>query len=157
MAAPRDMRRTRDGFTLIEAVITMLVLLLLIGLAAPGMRSVMVTQGIRAASTDLYATLALARSEAIMRNEPVSVAPVNGDWKQGWTVAEESGTVIRRQNAPRHIEVTGPPAVTFSSEGRPDLVRPPFELAAGDLDDTHARCVKLNLGGRPTIGKGPCS
>ena len=56
------------GFTITETMVTVAVLVILIGLATPSFREIIVAQGVKTASFDVFAGLILARSEAVTRN-----------------------------------------------------------------------------------------
>ena len=82
------------GFTLVELMITLAVMVILISIATPGF--IGVAQNNRAATqaNELLSALHIARSEAATRGVPVSVcASANttscagaSDWAQGWIV-----------------------------------------------------------------------
>ena len=87
----RSLSRDR-GFTLMEAlvVLSIVAIVLAIGAAQPVLPDRIMNA--RSASFDLVGDLALARSEAIKRNQPVTVAPlVTGNWSQGWRIVDRQG------------------------------------------------------------------
>ena len=149
-------RRNSRGFTLVEALIVIGVLAVLAGLTAPGFRAMVVKQQLKNAGYDLASTITLARSEALTRNAAVTVAPPDGNWAHGWTVTEESGTVIRRQNGYQRIVLNGPANVIFSGEGRPNSTATPFAVTAGDANADAYRCVRIRTNGRPILAAGAC-
>ncbi len=92
---PRDIR----GFTLLELMITVAVLALVTTLAIPVFDQMYQTNRVRGVRDDLFRSLNYARSEAITRNQQVSVCPkrpnrldcrgnVNNtrNWNEGWLV-----------------------------------------------------------------------
>ena len=92
----RDSRRgaLERGFTLIELMATMTVLVILTSLAAASMSSTMSNNRIYATQTEVIASLALARSEAARRGVTVLVsatAPVSGNaFGGGWIVCVDA-------------------------------------------------------------------
>lgn len=96
--------RTRPiGFTLVELMITVVVLALASALAIPAFNRMHQTNRVRSVQDDLFRTLNYARSEAITRNQRVSICPkranqlncrVNAantdNWDQGWLVWVDS-------------------------------------------------------------------
>jgi type IV fimbrial biogenesis protein FimT len=79
------------GLTLIELMIVLALLASLLGLAVPAMQALLHGNGLRTGAHRLMAALNLARSEAVLRNAPVSLCPVDlvaaGDPQCGGTYA----------------------------------------------------------------------
>jgi type IV fimbrial biogenesis protein FimT len=144
------------GFTIVEMIVAIGVLCIVIALAGPAMSGMITTQQVRSASQDVYASLTIARSEALTRNTSVTVEPLLGDWAKGWTVTDAGGTVLRRQDAYPRITLSGPARVVFNGDGRPDSIATPFSFAASNLDTPNHRCVRLRLNGRSSISSGGC-
>ena len=71
MPGPRH--RPSRGLTLIELMIVVLVLGVLVALAAPSMRDMILAQRVRGVNAELVTDLQFARSEAARRNRDVSV------------------------------------------------------------------------------------
>ena len=88
------------GFTLIEMLATLSVLVILTSLAAASMSSTVSNNRIYATQTELIASLALARSEAARRGVPVMLSATNatsgnsfgGGW-QVWVDSNGNGTL----------------------------------------------------------------
>lgn len=90
-------RRTKTGqaaFTIIELMIAIVVLGVLLALAAPNMRDLILRNRLTAQTNDMIAALQLARSEAIKRGVPVgacaratdATCDASADWRNGWIV-----------------------------------------------------------------------
>lgn len=149
--------RGSAGFTIIEILVTVGVLAILLALTGPALSGMAASQQVKTASYDMYATLSLARSEALTRNTSVTVEAVEADWARGWTVTEAGGTVIRRQTAYPRVALSGPVRVIFNGDGRPDSIATPFAMSAADANTESYRCVRLRLNGRSSMSKGTCS
>lgn len=65
--------RRRRGFTLIEIMVVVVIIMVLVGLAAPGMRSTIQSTRMKTAARELVGTLRLARNYAIISEHPVSI------------------------------------------------------------------------------------
>lgn len=106
-----------DGFTLIELMVTLSVLVVLMALAVPSFQSAMASSNVTTTTNDLLATLAQARSNAVRRGARVTVCKSangsqctsSGGWEQGWIMFNDddhSGT---------NASVSSGETITFSS------------------------------------------
>lgn len=163
-------RRPR-GFTLVELMITIIVVAILATLAAPSFVDYVATARVRNASYDLVGALQLARSEAIKRNcfagSPtcLSIAVEKGaTWTDGWTVhivpaGGGAATVFKTQDAYSKIAITSSPSVStvsYLNDGRVAAgtvfkIEPAITLPA-----VTPRCVTISLAGVPTSKVGGC-
>jgi type IV fimbrial biogenesis protein FimT len=155
-----------NGFTLVELVVTVSLIGILLAVAAPGMRQLTLNQGVKTAAFDLFSALQYARSEAIKRpSETVTLksgATSDGAWSTGWRLLDGSSNVLRSWSVASNITVTDKnttplTAVTFGRSGHltvtPKLEVDPATTTAG----VSARCVKVDLMGRPAANLGGCS
>lgn len=86
------MMRTR-GFTLIETMITLSVLAILLSVALPAMRGMILRAQLSSAAETLYSDLQFARLEAIKQQRHVLVSFTPGkDWCYGMTLQETAGS-----------------------------------------------------------------
>jgi len=100
LKAPRETRRPAGGFTLVELLVTIVVLSILLGLAVPAFRSFMQNDQQWTQTNNLVLALNAARSEAI-KNDAVLLPILGGaqicssntglactgtPWNQGWIV-----------------------------------------------------------------------
>lgn len=84
------------GLTLIELMITLVILAVTVTMAAPAMQRLIQGSRLRTETTRLLDAINLARSEAVLRNVPVSLCPSSmatsglplcaGDFSDGWVV-----------------------------------------------------------------------
>jgi len=141
------------GFTLIELMLVMVVVAVVVAIAAPNLRSVVVTQRVKTVATDLHTDLTLARSEAIKRNAGVDVVPVNtANWAQGWSV-RFGATVLSSQQAYPEVTLTGPAAsVSYLGTGRMSgTAAVSFFIKATSYPAVTARCIYVEPSGRPAV------
>jgi type IV fimbrial biogenesis protein FimT len=81
------------GFTVIELMITVALLAILLGIAAPSVRDLTLNARMTSLTNDLMTDLAIARAEAVKRGVRAAVCAsssgadcTNSAWNQGWIV-----------------------------------------------------------------------
>lgn len=166
------------GFTIIELMLTLLILGLLTALAAPMMDSTLKTQSVRALQKDFHSVLVYARSEAITRNRVISVCGSSdgatcsaAGWSDGWLVfvdnqpglkygdgVLDTGEALLRVSDYEGTAIaavidpdTGNPvsAITFSLRGFTyGSNRAYAQICPSDADDSFARGLMLERSGR---------
>ncbi len=110
-----------NGFTLIELMVSLAVVLILVGLGVPSFVSAMKNSQLSADFSDLTRSLYLARSEAVKRTTRVVVCArandttCGADWNQGWIVFVDNDQ--------------GSPATTGVINGTDEILRffPPLD------------------------------
>lgn len=127
---------------------------ILAAIGVPSMREFIAAQRLKEPASDLYASLSLARSEAIKRNAAVEVVPNATDWAQGWIVRQQSTTTnLRVQDAYPNISIaasqTG--ALTYRGNGRLSASAMTFRITAPGSSNVNMRCVAVDVSGRPAV------
>lgn len=159
--------RTAPGFTLVELMIVMVVVGVMVALAGPNLRDLIVRTRVKTAASDLHSHLMLARSEAIKRNAGVQIVPVSaGNWALGWsvkTMAPATVVVLSQQDSYQNVTFTSTNAayaattvadVTFSGTGRETGSAGAgiaFVIQASGYPQLKARCVVIDPSGRPAV------
>ena len=153
----------QQGFTLIEALVVVVMIGVLLALAAPSFITYTSSQKVKTASFDVYAALVFARSEAIKRRQNVTVTPVSSDWKNGWTITTPDPAIVpidptititlRNQDALTGIVTSGAASVVYRLDGRLNggatvgvLIQPEVADATGTIKN---RCIRVDLTGLP--------
>ena len=153
------MQARSRGFTLIELMVVVALAALLLGLGVPSFTGFIATQRVKTAASDFAVAAVFARSEAIKRNEDVTVTAVSsgaGGWKDGWTVAVAGGTQLSTQSAYSGVTFAGPSsAITYKSTGR--LSASVTDMRISGHDGSAVRCVSFDLSGLPKSKLGACS
>ncbi len=167
------------GFTTVELLVVIVVLAVLAALAGPSMLPLLERWRVRQAVEELTATYAFARSEAIRRAGPVSVArstsdttacplPADtADWRCGWTVfvdANHNGVqdageaTLRVSPAASGVSVThlhgGGAAFTLSRWGESTAGAVGFAIAATRAGSSVVRAFCADGGGRVRARQG---
>ena len=151
-ALPRNARAR--GFTLVELLTVVSVLVVLTLIAVPSFNELSRSQRVQLAATDLFTSLLRARSESIKQNTDVTLSPA-GTWVAGWAVAV-AGTNIDTHAATSNISISDPGVVTYRSSGRiAGATQPKFSVSA--TQTAMKRCVQVHLSGEPVVTKGACS
>lgn len=146
------------GFTLPELLTVLAVMAILGMLAAPSYTGLMASMRARSAGTDLYTALNRARSEAIKRNMAVTLAPSGeAGWQDGWNIADprDADRLLDDYPAVAGAAIVGPASVVYLPNGRVRAANPPSFTIRMAGSDT-ARCVALDLSGRPSQTDAAC-
>lgn len=128
------------GFTLLEALVVMALLGVMVSLAAPAMSALRQQHQLQAQAEGLLSSLVLARSEAVRRQQRVSVCArasdracdASGVWQQGWVVFADANDNTQLDAGEALIEVhaavptplhltatsTGKAYFAYNAEGR---------------------------------------
>jgi type IV fimbrial biogenesis protein FimT len=150
-------KKNTAGFTLIELMVVVTVLITLAAVAVPSFNNIIANQRIKSASYELFASLMIARSEAIKRNEDVTIASASGGWQQGWTITQ-GNTVIKVQPPLTKISVSrAPSSLLFRKNGRLTATSSPlFQFDIDPVNANFKRCISIELSGLPKTAKGAC-
>lgn len=158
---PLEARRTKRGFTLIEAMVTISVLVILLAVAVPSMSTFVSSQRVKTSSFDVYAAMMYARSEAIKRRSTtgVSIVSATADLSSGWTICLgatypcAAADTLRSQDAPKGVTVTfisGSAPLTYRLDGRLTAGDALLQVAAQtNTNQAGRRCVSVDTTGLP--------
>jgi len=142
--------RPAAGFTLIELMVTISLIVVIMALAAPSFTAFQRNAQLTSSANTLLSSLTAARAEAMKRGRNVTVAPVTGsNWNSGWIVfVDEDGSgakngseaVLATEPAPEStITIETVPAgtayVMFNGSGYPRLSGGAFQSSS--IDFTH--------------------
>ena len=143
------------GFTLVELMISLVLLAILLGMGVPSFQTLIAEQRLRAVSSDLRIALNTARSEAVKRNRDVVLSPSGSGWAGGWSIASPEAGDPDLLDHPEAggVNITGPANVSFSPLGRASIAD--FEIAIA-ADTSTGLCLHMEIDGRATATKGTC-
>ncbi len=165
------------GFTLIELMITLVILAIVITVGAPSLAGFVASQRVRTTASDLMSDMAFARAEAIKESRRVimqRLAGATSTWKDGWNICVDmdgdnacSAGEVRKSATPLsgRTKICATTAeldnsIVFRPDGR--IVRTTAAAAtdgiliSDDFDDANAdnnraRLVYLGVSGRPSV------
>ncbi len=178
-AAPRTSvcrRALQRGFTLVELMTTLTVMVILLAVAVPGLSAFVGSSRVNGLQSELVASLVLARSEATRRGVPVGViasaAPVDGkaEFSGGWKVWVDSNadavqdaaeTIIREYPATSGGASVGSGGVSQLRFGPNGFLTPASAVTftvCGAAGTAHGYQVRLEPMGLVDVKEGPpCS
>jgi type IV fimbrial biogenesis protein FimT len=150
------------GFTLIELMVTVAIMVILAAVATPAMQGLLNVNRLNGAAGELTAAMQLARSEAVRRNARVTVcgsadgASCSASWGE-MLVTHPNPTandpaLIRRYQPPGSLQITGPGPIVFRPSGLIDSQQQ-LEVTMAD----QKRCVFVRVSGVVSVSKGGCS
>lgn len=151
---------TARGFTLIELMVVIAIVAVFAGLAAPSMRELISSSRLRGASSEFYAALLAARSEAIKRRANAVVEPVDTTWNTGWTVKVGGNVFLTGDPLPGDVAVqvsvgstlaaaTSP--ITYAMNGRVAADSQTVVIFYNASLPLQARCVGIDPSGLPRM------
>lgn len=158
-------RRAVMGFTLIEMIVAMAVMVILAAVAMPGFVAFIEDHRVSTRANGLMGSLNLARSEAIKRGQPASLSEEPGGFDEGWCVhigaACAAATEVRREPADDGVTIaTAETTVQFDARGArlapaADAV---FTVRPRTCKSGDERMLVLTVGlsGRVNMDRGVC-
>ena len=171
--------KNHRGFTLVELMITLVVVAIAVSLALPGFARFIRDQQVTTQTNDFLTSLNLARSEALKRGDAVSVCASNNgvscsgnnDWDNGWivftddgptpgTVEGGSGESVLRVHAALEGGTTltadgGAAFVRFLGDGLAGT-RDDFTLTPAECEGNQVRSIDLSATGRGATSEVAC-
>jgi type IV fimbrial biogenesis protein FimT len=151
------MGRSARGFTMTELVMTVAIAAILTTVAVPAFNGVIASQRARVFASDLYATLAKARSEAVTLNGNVTLQANAGGWQNGWQILDPNGNVLDNHAVAVAVTLTNPPGpVIYRPSGRLAVgAAPLFQIMTTSGSAVYNQCVSVDLSGRPYMQAAP--
>ncbi|WP_077529111.1 GspH/FimT family pseudopilin [Vreelandella utahensis] len=162
----RSNSERQKGFTLIELMISVALLIILVTVAVPAFQGVVESRRITTKTNLLLSSVNTTRSEAIKRGEVVTLKAVDDDFAKGWCIyLGESGggcdseTPIRTYEGSEalNINADGDTQLEFSPQG--SLHSPGNQVAltvSPPEGQTQANYLCISLSGRASINGSGC-
>lgn len=154
-------RPAQQGFTLIELMVTIAVVAILLGIAIPSFTDSTLASKLRTQANDLVAGAVLARSEAIKRNQTVTLCASSdgtsctGTWSDGWIVISSGGTVIMKHpaTATGFLISSAQTSLTFQPTGVGATATSLVVCRATPSVGSQERVVTISATGRASVTK----
>ncbi|NMG27359.1 GspH/FimT family pseudopilin [Aromatoleum evansii] len=144
------------GFSLIELMVVVAILGIVAAIGYPSFQELLASQRVRAASSALYDSMLVARSEALKSNATASFALTGSDLAKGWTI-QVGGQAVHSQSALAGLSFSpANPTIVFGATGR--LTSGANTAITVSTSGTNVkRCIRLDTTGRPRLTEGACS
>ena len=91
---PYQLRMTSSGFTLIELMVTIAVLAIIVGIAAPSISTQLANQRVKSTTATLANALKEARVESVIRRQNITLSYDNASTPKVITITAPSSTAI---------------------------------------------------------------
>lgn len=148
--------KKQSGFSLIELMIAMALMLLLSIIAVPALDDMLKQNTVRSQANSLLALLQFARSEAIKQQQNVQVSMTDTD--SGWRadvvrLSDDENLRVMAQDV-AEVMPSGDETVTFDPKGRA-IALACISLSYSGEDDFD-RHLNVSLGGQVAVAPGGC-
>lgn len=165
-------RQSLTGFSLVELMVAVTIAVILLAIGIPNFHALIQRQKITTTVNNFFASINLARSEAIQRGIRVDLVPIDHGrgWGNGWIVFIDKNNnqrpegdeqiIFTHDSVPSGLSITAtltdshPPYIAYTGTGRTRTNASSQQTQFGTLTfqlDKHVRKIKLNFLGRPRI------
>jgi len=144
------------GFTLLELVIAFALLAVVTAFAVPSFQTFIARNRVKSASEQLQSALFYIRSEALKRNQTVTLTCNTGGCQQGWVITGGASSTQLAVQGPfndSRLSVSGATTAAVNRNGRAAAIVA-FTVSRSDLGQP--RCVRLYLSGLSDVRDSGC-
>lgn len=156
------------GFTLLELMISLLVLAIALAVGAPLLSGYTQNQSIKNTAQLLNMDFNYAREQAVLRRANVVVTAAQDDWNKGWTIRDTTNNTLlkQRDDISSGVGLSVTPAtgtsLSFNSQGW--VSGTSITSISIDTSDTNASCIErrkrkisITAVGQITLTREACS
>ena len=118
------------GVTIVELMISLMILSILAVIAVPSMRDTRTNGQVRSVTSDMVAAINTARSQAVNLRVNVRIEPIGGDWRLGWNMVYVYPPAVPRVEEDVSFPQSGDVGVSKNG-GAMDMTFQPNGLLAG--------------------------
>lgn len=148
------------GFTLVEMMVTVVIIVVATAVAAPMMAGFTATMRARNAAFEMMADLTLARSEALKRNTAVTVTAKAGGWANGWRVMDGASMINDHGALASDLALalsSNASSIDFDASGRmlSATSNLTFQISSSH-PEVEPRCIRITPSGTTRTKHGGC-
>ncbi|MET3109056.1 type IV fimbrial biogenesis protein FimT [Oxalobacteraceae bacterium GrIS 1.18] len=149
-----------NGFSLVELMVTLIIIAIFLGLAIPSFASFIQQIRLSTVTNELHAAIKFTRTEAIKRNGKVDLIALNEDWKNGWVVTSaENEQIMTHEALHTDFEVNGrfsdgKQHIAYNGTGHSRRNNSSYAAQSGHIHISlgdHSRLVVINFLGRARV------
>lgn len=158
----RLFKKTANGFTLIELIVTIAVASILVAVAIPNFRTLLQNNRMTTHVNEFLSDVNFARSEAIKRRSNITICTsttgtscTGGNWRDGRLIMDSSALVLRVrgpfETATDTLTTTGPDPLIFDRSGAA-----PLAISFTFCDSrgaSYGKLLNINVIGQPTLDR----
>lgn len=144
------------GFTLIEMMVTLLVIAVLLVIGVPSLKKMTINRHADKLAQELQIDIMYARNQALSSAKDITIEP-NGQWNEGWLIKE--GTALLRISNPRAKAgeiASSATVIEFNKFGRLTSGNTEIKVAVNDCTGNRIRTIKINALGQIVTKVDPC-
>lgn len=166
------------AFTLIEMLMAMVLIAILAAIAYPSYRGVMQNIRVSAISNDFMTTLSYARSEALKRNQPITICAAansnfnscgsNSNWANGWIVfvdTDNNGVIANNSDRLKthdaltsgSLIISSLPNIIYNRSGFLGSNAGAFTITVPGCSGNSAKLITLSITGRASVTSTACT
>jgi len=151
------LRRPMLGFTILELIIAFALLAVVTAFAVPSFQTFIARNRVKSASEQLQSALFYIRSEALKRNQTVTLTCNAGGCQQGWVITSGASATQLAVQGPfndSRLNVSGTASsVSLNRNGRAAAIA---AFTVSRTDAGQQRCVRLYLSGLSDVRDSGC-
>lgn len=125
-----------QGFTLIELMVTIAVLVIIVSIAAPNISTQLANQRVKSTAATLENALKEARAESIIRRQEMTVAYNNSNSSKNITIKIPTGTTIAKFEISNKSEITA----TFNPGSITNIIFQPNKVTKEGANVVYTIC-----------------
>lgn len=149
------------GFTLLELMVSLLILAIALAVGAPLLAGYTQNQSVKNTAQLLNMDFNYAREQAVLRRANVVVTAVQNDWNNGWTITDTTNNTLLKQRDDINATITSNRAsVTYNAQGwvtGATTMSIDNSNANATCADRKRRNISISAVGQLTLSREPCS